>query len=204
MSAIREKIVQIAREEASPPPFGKVSDLELDADGNRAGWKRLKQYFDEAVEGWNPRKWQGRGSIKFGKDDIKLTNLEGVQKPRLRVIQGDSKPSGVSWCGIFAAWVWRQAGLDQVQWVSGTGPRNNGVKLVNEKTGFQVGDIIVIRGGDVHHAIVAELPSVYDLEEGGSLDTSIITVNGNSTNQSIRIHNEYKLSVVAYYYTFPD
>ena len=91
-----------------------------------------------------------------------------------------------------------------MQWVSGTGPRNNGVKLVNEKTGFQVGDIIVIRGGEVHHAIMAELPSVYDIEEGGSLDTSIITVNGNSTNQSIRIHNEYKLSDVAYYYTFPD
>lgn len=204
MSAIREKIVQIAREEASPPPRGKVSDLDLDGEGNRAGWKRLKQYFDEAVEGWNPGKWTAHGSIRFGKDAIKLTNLEGVQKPGLRVIQGDSKPSGVSWCGIFATWVWRQAGLDQATWVQGLGVRNNGVTLVNAKTGFQVGDIIVIRGAEVHHAIVAELPSVYDLDEGGSLDTSIITVNGNSLNQSIRIHNEYKLSDVAYFYTFPD
>ena len=197
MSAIREKIVQIAHEEASPPPVGRVSDLVLDADGNRAGWKRLKQYFDEAVQGWKPDAWQGRGSIRFGKETIRLTNLDGVQKPRLRVIQGESKPSGVSWCGIFATWVWRQSGLGQAQWVQGVGVRNNGVKLVNEKTGFQVGDIIVIRGGEVHHAIVAELPSVYDLDEGGNLDTSIITVNGNSLNQSIRIHNEYKLSDVA-------
>lgn len=203
MSAIREKFVQIAREEASPPPFGKVSDLDLDADGNRAGWKRLKQYFDETVEGWNSGKWLDRGSIRFGKDTFQLTNLQGVQRPRMRVIQGKSKPSGVSWCGIFATWVWRQAGLENAQWAAGFGVKNNDVKRVAGRAGLQVGDIMVVYGAEVHHAIVAELPSVYDLDDGGTPDTSIITVNGNSTNQSIRIHNEYKLSNVAYYYTFP-
>ena len=75
---------------------------------------------------------------------------------------------------------------------------------VNSQIGIQLGDIIVILGAEVHHAIVVELPSVYDLDEGGNLDTSITTVNGNSTNQSIRIHNEYKLSDVWYYYTFKE
>ncbi len=204
MSALRDKIVKIAREDAAPPPFGKVSDMVLDENGNRAGWQRLKQYFDEAVEGWGPHKWLERGSIKFGGQDIRLTNLEGVQKPRLRVIQGESKPSGASWCGIFATWVWRQAGLERAIWGIGTGIKNNGVIRVSSNTGIQLGDIIVIRGAEVHHAIVVELPSVYDLDEGGTLDTSMTTVNGNSTNQSIRIHNEYKLSDVWYYYTFNE
>ena len=204
MPTIREKIVQIAREEASPLPFGKVSDLVVDADGNRAGWKRLQQYFDEAVEGWNSSKWTERGEIRIGGEGIKLSNLQGIQRPGLRVIQGKSKPSGVSWCGIFASWVYRQAGLDQVKWVNGQGISHNGVKLVNEKTGFQAGDTIVIRGGEVHHAIVAEMPSCYDQDDNGNLDTSIVTINGNSTNQSIRIHSEYKLSDVAYFYKVPE
>lgn len=34
----------------------------------------------------------------------------------LKVIQGRSRLSSVSWCGIVATWVWRQAGLKTVQW----------------------------------------------------------------------------------------
>lgn len=202
MSRIREEIVRIAREEATPAPHGKVSDLVKDTEGRRAGWQRLKQYFDEAVVGWNESKWSNRGSIKVNGQPVKLTNLDGVQKPGLRVMQGDSNPAGVSWCGIFAIWVWRQAGLTSAQW--GYGPTGNGVKMVNATTGFQVGDIIVIRSGLVHHAIVAEMPSVYDQDDKGNLDTSIVTVNGNSTYQSIRVHSEYRLRDVAYYYTFSE
>jgi len=39
---------------------------------------------------------------------------------------------------------------------------------------------------------------------GGNPDTTIVTINGNSTSQSIRIHSEYKLSDVGYYYKVPD
>ena len=208
MSTLRDKIVEIAREEASPPPFGKVSDLVLDSEGNRAGWQRLKQYFDEAVEGWasDPNKCSGRGEIKL-LTAPKLTTisfLDGIKKPMDRVPQGKSKLSGVSWCGIFATWVLRQAGLNKTKWVADRGIRGNGVELVNLTKGFQVGDVIVIRGGEVHHAIVAELPSIYDEDTAGNPDTTIVTVNGNSTNQSIRVHGEYKLSDVAYFYRVPE
>ena len=204
MSLIRDEIVRIARAEATPAPHGKVSDLVRDGEGRRAGWQHLKKYFDDAVAGWSESKWSDRGSIKIGEQAVKLTNLEGIQKPGLRVIQGASKPSGVSWCGIFATWVWRQAGLKAVVWHQGLGPRGNGVTIVNKTTGFQRGDIIVIRSGEVHHAIVAEMPSVYDVDTEGNPDKTIVTVNGNSTYQSIRVHSEYRLQDVAYYYTFPD
>jgi hypothetical protein len=208
MSALREKIVEIAREEASPPPHGKVSDLVLDGNGHRAGWPRLKQYFDEAVEGWlaNPRQWEGRGEIKLTPSSPTSTilYLDGIRKPLHRVPQGTSKISGISWCGIFATWVLQQAGLKKAKWVNSVGISGNGVSRVDGRDGIQVGDVIVIRGGEVHHAIVAELPSIYDEDAVGNLDTSIVTINGNSTNQSIRIHSEYRLQDVSYFYKVPD
>lgn len=208
MSTLRERIVEIAREEASPPPFGKVSDLVLDGEGNRAGWQRLKQYFDEAVEGWSldPNKWSGRGQVKLptASNLTMISFMDGIKKPMYRVPQGKSKLSGVSWCGIFATWVLRQAGVMNARWIADRGIRGDGVSMVNETKGFQIGDIIVIRSGEIHHAIVAEMPSIYDQDAAGNLDTTIVTVNGNSTNQSIRIHSEYKLSDVAYFYRVPD
>ena len=88
MSLIRDEIVRIARAEATPAPHGKVSDLVRDGEGRRAGWQHLKKYFDDAVAGWSESKWSDRGSIKIGEQSVKLTNLEGIQKPGLRVIQG--------------------------------------------------------------------------------------------------------------------
>jgi hypothetical protein len=203
MSNRREQFIQVARSEAHPAPHGQVSDLVVDANGHRAGWKRLQQYFDEAVAGWSSTKWNEFGEIQLPSGKRRIRFLQGVQVPGFRVPQGVSKPSGVSWCGIFATWCLRQAGYE-VQWHSGIGPRGANVTFVNQTTGFRVGDIIVIRGGEVHHAIVAELPSIYDETPTGARDTSIVTVNGNSLNQSIRIHSEYTLKDVAYYYSVPD
>lgn len=193
METIREKIVRIALEEATPAPFGKVSDLVTDGTGKRAGWERLKNYFDVAC-GWTEQHWQIRGKITASEKEI--TYLQGVQIPNFRVPQPETKPSGVSWCGIFATWVWIKAGL-QVKWgFSGiTGAK---VKLTPGKVGIQPGDVIVMNGLEVHHSIVIEMPSIYDN------DNSILTVNGNSGAQSIEKHSKFMLNQVAYYYKVLD
>lgn len=197
MSSVRDQIIRVGVEEASPRPYGKVSDMVRDGSGRRAGWEVLKSYFDEAVEGWTPQHWQGRGDILVGTEWKNISNLEGVQVPTYRVPQ-PSKPSGVSWCGIFASWVLRKAGLDDVKWVVGAGIVSKKVKQVAGNEGFSVGDVIVIQGGEVHHAIVAGMPDIY--EGDGSLET----INGNSGSQSIEIHSRYFPKNVWYYYKVLD
>ncbi len=195
MSSIRSRIVEVAIQEAAPP-YGKVSDLVRDADGNRAGWRVLKSYFDEAVSGWSEPKWKDGGKILVGGQWKQITNLEGVQVPGYRVPQ-PSKPSGVSWCGIFATWVLRAAG-HHAWWVVGRGIVGN-VALTPGNEGFGPGDVVVIKGGEVHHAVViGENHKIY----GG--DGTIDTVNGNSDNQSIIRHSRYTRNQVWYYYKVLD
>jgi hypothetical protein len=204
MSSIREKIIEAGLAEATPAPYGKVSDQVLDGQGKRAGWRVLKSYFDEAVYGWPESNWQGRGKIKPpGKDWVTITYLEGVQKPTYRVPQ-PSKESGVSWCGIFATWVLRKAGLG-VYWKTGVGISGSQVVTVAGKEGYQRGDVLVFTGtladgmAGVHHAIfVDEDHKIY----GGN--GSIRTINGNSDYQSITVHSKFYPSQIWYYYRILD
>ena len=196
MSSIRSKIMEIAIQEAAPP-YGKVSDLVRDAEGNRAGWRILKSYFDDAVQGWTESKWADGGQILYNGHWRKIKNIEGVQVPGYRVPQ-PSKPSGVSWCGIFATWVLRRAGLE-AKWVVGAGIVGDKVKLTSGSEGFMPGDVIVINGAEVHHAVViSENHKIYDGD--GSIDT----VNGNADQQSILRHSRYTRGQVWYYYKILD
>lgn len=197
MSLIRDKIIEVGVAEATPPPYGKVSDHRTDGKGKRAGWESLKNYFDDAVQGWTPQSWEVRGKILVGSEWKEITNLQGVQIPNYRVPQL-SKPSGVSWCGIFATWVIRKAGLEDTKWVVGKGIVGSKVKTVMGNTGFSVGDVVVLSGGEVHHAIVAEMPDDY------LGDNSLKTINGNSGAQSIEIHRKFSTKQVAYYYKILD
>lgn len=198
MSSIRSKIIETAVAEATPKPYGKVSDYVRDASGRRAGWERLKNYFDDGVQGWTEKHWQARGQILVGGSWVNITYLQGVQTPTYRVPQ-PSKPSGVSWCGIFAAWVLRKSGMDDVRWVVGAGIVGKQIKQVAGNEGYSVGDVIVIKGAEVHHAIVSgENLTIYDG------DGSIETINGNSDAQSIKIHSYYYPKQVWYYYKILD
>lgn len=209
MSSIRTEVIRIAREEATPVPNGKVSDLVVNAEGKRAGWERLKSYFDEAVSGWTPQKWIGRDKIRLPSGtEVMVTGLEGIQKPGFRVPQGPSKPSGISWCGIFASWVYLKAGITDAKWVMSSGIVSKSVEMISVPDGVKEGDVIVLKPGknlkpgelpEVHHAIVVEMPSIYD---GG--DTSIITVNGNSRNQSVELHSRFSTKDIWYYYRIKD
>lgn len=197
MNSIREKIIEVGMGEAKPAPYGKVSDMVTDASGNRAGWQTLKQYFDEAVQGWGPDRWAARGTILTPYGWKEVTSLQGVQVPTYRVPQ-PSKPSGVSWCGIFATWVLKKAGLTDAAWVVRKGIVGSRVKLVTIPTGFDVGDVVVFRGAEVHHAIVSEMPAYY------CGDDSIQTINGNSGPQAIEVHRKYRAKDIAYYYKVID
>lgn len=160
---------------------GIVSDLDTTTEilawgGTRTirkGWKNLKGFFDLTVSGWTEQHWKAPGY------------LDGVKVPGKRVPQGPSKPSGVSWCGIFATWCWIKAGK-QTKWVAGVGPTN--ATKVNGNQGIQVGDICVQSGGEVHHFIPTEING--DDFQG---------VNGNSDYQSILL-KPMKRSTVLYYY----
>ena len=50
MSEVRKRIIEVATAEATPLPYGKVSDLVTDDQGRRAGWESLKSYFEEGVK----------------------------------------------------------------------------------------------------------------------------------------------------------
>ncbi|MBS0455476.1 MAG: hypothetical protein JSS14_29600 [Proteobacteria bacterium] len=170
LSPLRRKILEIGMGEALPE--SAVSDLKTIRDGNetvRAGWKRLKQYFDEGVEGWSEQKWKDKATY------------DGVRIPGRRVPQPGTQ--GVSWCGIFATWVARTAGA-KTQWRNGVGP--TGLKL-NFSRNCRPGDIAVM-AKNVHHFIVAS-----------ALADEIITINGNSDNQCILVKPRPLSSVVYFY-----
>ncbi|MDM0113018.1 peptidoglycan-binding domain-containing protein [Variovorax sp. J22R133] len=171
LSPLRRKIIELAFAEAQPEPA--VTDLKTMMDGGqvvRAGWKRLKQYFDEGVDGWTEQKWKDKATF------------DGVRIPGRRIPQPPT--SGVSWCGIFATWVARQAGV-QTKWKMGIGP--SGLKPTFSRN-CQPGDIAVM-AEQVHHFIVA-----------GPIGDTIITVNGNSDNQAILVKPR-PLSSVIYFYS---
>ena len=52
-------IINVARGEAIPPPYGKVNDFLTEPGGDpkvRYGWKRLKEYFDLVARPLSGRK----------------------------------------------------------------------------------------------------------------------------------------------------
>jgi len=174
LSPLRRKILELAFSQATPEPA--VTDLKTTQDGGqvvRAGWKQLKRYFDEGVDGWTEQKWKDKATY------------DGVRIPGRRIPQPPT--TGVSWCGIFATWVVRTAGVD-TKWRMGMGP--SGLKLRYSRD-CQPGDIAVM-AKNVHHFIVA-----------GPIGDEIITVNGNSDYQSIQVKPR-PLSSVVYFYSVED
>lgn len=158
--------------------YGVVSDLDTVHDPLlkktvRRGWRHLQGYFDEAVAGWTPQHW----------NDPAI--LAGVQVPGKRIPQPGT--GGVSWCGIFATWCVRRAGVE-TKWVAGMGP--TGLFKVAGSVGMQPGDIAVEKGDTVHHYVVASIAG-----------DQIVSVNGNSDAQSILVKPKTRAGVWYYYRT---
>ena len=172
-----DNIVRIARAEAEPAPYGKVNDSQrVFSNGKmtneRFGWQRLKEYFEKAAK-FTDQHWKIPGY------------LDGVRVNNKRI------PPGIHWCGIFATWVWIEAGIPAVYWGM-PGVKGPNVVKVAGSAGISKGDIGVLQGGLVHHFIVADI--------NGS---SITTINGNSMYQGITTKTN-QMTEVSYYYTFQD
>lgn len=173
----RDEIVRIAEAEAQPGPYGKVNDQQRVYEGGRMtaerfGWRRLKEYFEVAA-GFTEQHWKIPGYL----DGVKINNK--------RI------PPGIHWCGIFATWVWKTAGVPDVRWAM-PGVKGSNVKRVAGSAGISRGDIGVLHGGLVHHFIVADVQG-----------QSVKTINGNSMYQGITIKTN-SLSEISYYYTVED
>ena len=69
----------------------------------RFGWKRLKQYFDEAFLGYIPGTWSMTHEIKIDGTIEVITNLNGVRGNNWRIPNpGDTvNKGGIHWCGVF-------------------------------------------------------------------------------------------------------
>lgn len=175
-------IINIARGEAIPPPYGKVNDL-LSEPGEeltvRYGWKRLKEYFEVAAK-YTDRHWKIPGYL----DGVKLKNKRVPQPGQ----------SGIQWCGIFATWVWIKAGVPGVYWGS-PGVKGPDVKMIAGYKGIGLGDIGVLTGNLVHHFIISRIDGPTDVS-----GTRVETINGNSMYQGIMTVSK-TLSAFSYYYT---
>lgn len=172
-SRYADTIIKIAEEEAKPAPYGKVNDFQRIYEGGkmtnyRFGWERLKEYVTVAAK-FTDQHWKIPGY------------LEGVQINNKRI------PPGIHWCGIFATWAWIQAGIPGIYWAM-PGVKGPNVKKVWGAQGISRGDIGVLKGGLVHHFIVAEI-------DGKKMKT----INGNSEYQGITIKNNSTDEVSAYY-----
>lgn len=93
------------------------------------------------------------------------------------------------WCGIFAVYVWREAGLTAPRWNLSNGQILNAKKIWGHK-GIQRGDIAVVKEHS-HHFIIMDVD-----EESGTVDS----VDGNAGNQYIKfITGKNVAPIVAYY-----
>jgi hypothetical protein len=207
-----QKIINIAKAEAQPAPYGKVNDFQevIGKPNERFGWENLKGYF-EVAGGFTEAHWKQKG--QFNGEEI--TALDGVRLKNKRVPQKNTNKdgtiswSGTQWCGIFAVWCWIKAGVPNVKWgfpgVKGTNvrlvpdlsnPKNKDLTLAD----IGLGDIAVLKEKDptkpplVHHFLVTDIFPA---------SKEIVTINGNSDYQGITTKTVKKSDVV-YFYTVKD
>ena len=168
-----------------------VSDApELQVGGKRRGADKLRLIFSEACE--TPPAWTPQ-------------NLRALETPGQWLAKSGNggtsdSAAAIHWCGIFATFVLRKAGLD-VKWRSGEGiVSRGGTKYLTKKNSwitkdgfdrnsFAPGDVCVIPRAN-HHFIVIEAPA------GGD---TLRCVAGNGNRQQIEWQNHSRTSVVAHY-----
>ncbi|HKK28862.1 MAG TPA: DUF4157 domain-containing protein, partial [Alphaproteobacteria bacterium] len=141
---------------------GLVNTKLTDAEGNRVGWERLLTYFRTA----------------FGGDTIHpsvIQKITLIPDPAGGPEKVDALPH---WCGIFAWWALKSAGVPLPDWKIGMSilehvePRPPGSLP-------QKGDIAYRRKND-HFALVSGLESVADAAGKPVKDVQVRTINGNT------------------------
>ena len=144
LNPVRQKTLDIAR-----TYVGKIS-ASRGSDGRKVGWQLLKDLYDTSYE-----------------TDI-FQDPNAAEK-----IPAPGKKYN-SWCGIFALACAKKAGSTTAKWA--VQPGGWGVAGVQPQsdTAFEPGDILVMHGDLVHHAILVK-------QEGGT----IWTLDGNFNNQTV-------------------
>ncbi len=185
----REKAIQAASDEGQ-----LVGDVGyLDYGSERRDWQRLQMYFDESLE--IQQLWSQKHTKLYplhykapdGVFRTLGTRLDGVRIKGMRIPQktraaNNEKPHeedwpGVHWCGIFANWCWRKAGAE-TKWRMGDGPvaGNRTIPTESDISRLLPGDIVVMKGKSIHHALVA------CIDANGK---SFRSIDGNSTEHGI-------------------
>ena len=160
----------------------------------------LKEIYEVAIKGQpyknNPNWWNGNNKmhlkeVKSTDDKERVTDLVPEKGENGKVTMAYKQ---VHWCGIFTAYVLRNAnvGLDDVGWEPGdVGLKNKLTWLAQKKDipNCKPGDVLNVKSDYQHNCILVEKKNNGD----------ITTVDGNSTNQSI-CENHRKLEDVLGYY----
>ena len=147
--------IRLARAET-----GLVNSKLVDGEGNRIGWERLQQYF----------------RTSFGGDVIHpsvIRKITMVEKPG-----GGRDDALPHWCGIFAWWALKSAGVPLPDWKIGM----NVLEFVEPRPQGslpQKGDIAYRRKND-HFALVSGLESAAEAEGKPVKDVRVRTINGNT------------------------
>ncbi|MEW5743028.1 MAG: peptidoglycan-binding protein [Myxococcota bacterium] len=181
--------VEVPSAVGRPPPSGSVAEKTLaiargevgtvdprkvGADGRYEGWQKLQTIFEKTT-GWRPSD---------------------------KEIQASSQPQNKSWCGIFAAHVLQEAGVN-VKWDLTKGKMTGDVDHVLQpafkdwrtakaerqafESSIRPGDVITLSGKLNHHAIVTSV----------NPDGTVNTIDGNKPHIG---EGKHKLSDVTSYY----
>lgn len=179
---------------------GAVSDQGIPPGQPRKGGDVLKRICTETVIG-APAWWPDPTKLPYdyGGQTYKITKLQGVLESCMRVPQGKNPKSGanqgMSWCGVFATWIWQLCGL-RVMWEAGVGPVAEQVKVAASSNfrALAPGDILVNKGGEVHHYLVLSVST--------GKAPSFESVDGNSNYQAIVHQDKWNASNAAYFYSY--
>jgi phage-related protein len=148
--------------------IGKVNAKTAGGDGKRVGWERLRDYFNTAFG----------GPVVSEKVIDRVTMIEktGSDGKKSRM---DALPS---WCGIFAWWAMKKAGIPIPDWKLGV----SALDAMTLRKGGELphkGDVAIDVLPNNHFALVTGLESSKDADGNPVKLTRVATVNGNTAGE---------------------
>ncbi|GAA3948317.1 hypothetical protein GCM10022406_32690 [Hymenobacter algoricola] len=163
-TARREAIIHHARRMMAPPT---IEAKLRDENGFRKGWRQLKAIFELAAPAYIRPGWEEANL----KRSVSVSNQAGIPH----------------WCGIFAVWATRAAGLNVGTWQIGTGiSRTPGFRQISPAQ-VKKGDVGYVNQPFQHHFLVREVhpDGTIDTIDGNSAGTSTVSTKSRVPLRSI-------------------
>lgn len=145
--------------------IGKVNAKKAGGDGKRIGWKRLRDYFQVAFG----------GPVVSEQVIDRITMIDKKNKDG-KTERKDALPS---WCGIFAWWAMKKAGIPIPDWKLGVSGLD-GMKVRGSGELPRKGDLANDVPNNNHFALVTGIESTKDAEGKPAKMRRVATVNGNT------------------------